>query len=70
MKAVDYLREKGRMTNNCETSCYNCILGSNSNKVSIGYKTHISCGAFEGCFPEKAVELIKTWAIENPEKFE
>lgn len=59
MKAVDYLKEKARMTNNCDT-CRNCPLDNVENMMS--------CVILESNYPEKAVEIVEKWAKENPVK--
>lgn len=62
MKAVEYLKTKNRMTNNCEAYCFNCLLGSGLN----GQK--VTCKRLEIEFPEEAVEIVEKWAKENPVK--
>lgn len=62
MNAVDYLKEKARMTNNCNGGCDECPLRSEENGEGIG------CTEFEGEFPEQAIEIVKKWAKENPVK--
>ena len=59
MKAVDYLKEKARMTNNCDT-CRNCPLDNVENMMT--------CIVLESKYPEKAVEIVEKWAKENPAK--
>ena len=54
MKAVDYLKAKARMTNNCHILCRDCPL-KNCSKLEIDY-------------PEQAVEIVERWAKENPVK--
>ena len=54
MKAVDYLKEKARMTNNCGVSCGNCPLKD--------------CTDIERNHPEKAVGIVSKWAKEHPPK--
>lgn len=64
MKAVDYLKEKARMTNcyssRCNPVC--CPLSSNNNGIGL------SCALIEKRYPEKAVEIVEKWAKENPVK--
>ena len=64
MKAVDYLKEKARMTNNCDTDycVFKCPLNSKRNK------TNTSCTIFEINYPKTAVEIVEKWAKENPVK--
>ena len=62
MNAVEYLKAKGRMTNGCKHSCDECLLNSENNGIDRG------CAAFEGEYPEQAVEIVKKWAKEHPAK--
>ena len=61
MKAIDYLKEKARMTNNCDT-CRNCPLDIEKNEKNL------TCVKLEGNDPVKAVEIVEKWAKENPVK--
>ena len=54
MKAIDYLKEKARMADNCHILCRDCPLDNCS-------KVEIDC-------PEQAVEIVEKWAKENPVK--
>ena len=54
MKAIDYLKAKGRMADNCHILCRDCPL-KNCSKLEIDY-------------PEQAVEIVERWAKENPVK--
>ena len=54
MKAVDYLKAKGRMTGNCHILCRDCPLDD--------------CNELEADYPEQAVEIVEKWAKENPVK--
>ena len=54
MKAVDYLKAKGRMTGNCHILCRDCPLDN--------------CNELEADYPEQAVEIVEKWAKENPVK--
>lgn len=54
MKAVDYLKAKGRMADNCHILCRDCPL-DNCSKLEIDY-------------PEQAIEIVEKWAKENPIK--
>ena len=54
MKAVDYLKAKARMADNCHILCRDCPL-KNCSKLEIDY-------------PEQAVEIVERWAKENPVK--
>lgn len=60
MKAIDYLKEKGRMTNGCNILCKECPLNK--------YNLLETCKTIEFDYPEKAVEIVEKWAKENPPK--
>ena len=67
MDAVEYLKEKARMTNSCGSQCnpVRCPLSSNNTAINgIG----LSCTLFEKRYPEKAVEIVEKWSKENPVK--
>lgn len=57
MKAVDYLKAKGRMTGNCHILCRDCPF----------YRVD-DCSELEADYPEQAVEIVEKWAKENPVK--
>lgn len=59
MDAVMYLKEKERMTKSCEITCANCLLGSHKNGEGM------YCRSLERNKPEKAVEIVDRWSIEN-----
>ena len=61
MKAIDYLKEKARMTNNCDT-CDECPLDIEKNEKNL------TCVKLEGNDPVKAVEIVEKWAKEHPPK--
>lgn len=67
MDAVEYLKDKARMTSRidsvvCTISCKECPLSASNNKVAI------DCKSFESHYPEKAVEIIEKWSAEHPKK--
>ncbi len=62
MKAVDYLKAKARMTNNCKIDCDECPIDFDNNGVKK------NCVKFESEHTEQAVEIISKWAKENPVK--
>lgn len=62
MDAVEYLKEKLRMTHNCYGSCPNCLLSSYNNG------TKKSCVTFEAENTKQAVAIVEQWAKENPRK--
>lgn len=57
MKAVDYLKAKGRI---CNGACDGCVLENND--------TIFNCIRFETTYPEQAVEIVSKWAKEHPVK--
>ena len=59
MDALEYLKVKARMTNNCDT-CRNCPLDNVENMMS--------CVVLESDCPEQAVEIVEKWVKENPVK--
>lgn len=62
MDAVEFLKEKNRMTNDCCISCYDCPLYEKNNKK----KT--DCSDLEDKYPETAVEIVEQWSREHPRK--
>lgn len=63
MDAVEYQKEKRRMTKNCMALfCNDCPLSGKNNEDGL------SCTSFEQNHPEKAVALIEQWAKEHPAK--
>ena len=65
MKAIDYLKAKARMTNKCGyRSCNNCLLGAANNGKGL------YCDELEEEYPEKAIEIVEKWALENSSRRE
>lgn len=63
MDAVEYLKQRTRMTHKCDIGvCQFCELGVNYNGHTIG------CEEFESDYPEKAVKVVEYWAKEHPAK--
>lgn len=63
MEAIEYLKEKKRMTEGCPSSfCGECPLESDNN----GKGDY--CGGFEQKYPEKAVAIVEQWSKEHPIK--
>jgi len=61
MDAIKFLKEKNRMTKDCEISCSReCRLSYENNGFNLG------CGEFISSHPETAVEIVETWSKENP----
>lgn len=61
MDAEKYLKERGRMTNECNAySCKDCKLG-------LCYNRHeLTCTELEHRYPEEAVAIVEQWAKEHP----
>lgn len=59
MNAVEYLRERTRMTKGCTRECSDCPLARD---------TRFKCIELESKYPEKAIEIVERWSIEHPVK--
>lgn len=62
MTALEFLKAKVRMTQNCNIDCLDCPLSYRNNK------TGKSCTKFIITSPEKAIEIVENWAKEHPVK--
>lgn len=62
MDAVKFLKEKHRMTKQCNISCKDCPLASENNGLNV------SCTLLEVECTEKAVEIVNKWSEEHPQK--
>lgn len=63
MNAVEYLKQKRRITNGCKgSSCPQCPFDSGNNR------RHIYCAEFEQNYPQEAVSIVEKWAKEHPVK--
>ena len=62
MDAVEYLKEKARMTQLCKIGCSNCELSS------LKHSGYNDCLVFELANPEEAVAIIEKWSAEHPAK--
>lgn len=62
MDAVEYLKEKARMTQLCKIGCSNCELSS------LKHSGYNDCLVFELANPEEAVAIIEKWSAEHPVK--
>ena len=60
--AVKFLKTLYRMCGYYTTNCGQCPLSSWNNDENIG------CRELKEKYPEKAVEIVKAWAKEHPEK--
>jgi hypothetical protein len=62
MTAVEYLKEKMRLTDGCAIDCRVCRLSNyNNGKLT-------DCEAFQLEYPEEAVAIVQEWAEEQPAK--
>lgn len=62
MNAIEYLKEKHRMTNKCLINCTQCPLGYRNNKIKV------ECNRLEQEYTELAIEIVQKWAKEHPIK--
>lgn len=60
--AINYIKEKARLTENCTISCGACMLGASNTGENM------ECYVFENNMPEKAVEIMQKWSDENQQK--
>lgn len=63
-KTVNFLKEKCRMTNNCQIRCAKCPLSQDNN----GADNKMTCYDFEERYPEKAVKIVQKWSDGHPQK--
>lgn len=62
MTALEYLKEKNRMTKACRIVCDKCPLAYVNNGEMV------TCGYLERYFPEKTIEIVQKWSEEHPVK--
>ena len=67
MDAIEYLKQKKRMTKKkptgcCTLHCSECPLFTRNNGMNY------ECGELETLYPEKAIEIVEQWAQEHPVK--
>lgn len=62
MTAIEYLKEKSRMSKKCKIRCTDCPLSDRNNGMQIG------CGLLQVEHPEKAVAIVQKWSEEHPQK--
>lgn len=60
MDAIEYLKVRSRMTNNCNESCDICPLSYDNNSKKI------SCSEFESLYPKEAIKIVEDWSKEHP----
>lgn len=63
-KTVNFIKEKYKMTNNCQIGCTKCPLSRDNN----GVDNKTTCYDLEERYPEKAVEIVQKWSDEHPQK--
>jgi hypothetical protein len=63
MDARDYLSAKWYMNTCCNVGCGKCQLSQSNNN------TDCSCVELERVHISKAIEIVETWANENPTKW-
>lgn len=61
MTALEYLKQKRRMTKNCSI-CFDCPLSYKNNGMKL------SCCDFEILFSEESISIVQKWAEEHPVK--
>lgn len=61
MTALEYLKQKRRMTKNCSI-CFDCPLYYKNNGMKL------SCCDFEILFSEESISIVQKWAEEHPQK--
>lgn len=62
MTALEYLKEKERMTKDCEIDCDECPLSMVNNPKST------TCSRLEPDFPSIAISIVQKWSEEHPRK--
>lgn len=62
MTALEYFKEKNRMTKKCSIDCSDCPLSSEKNT------TGLCCGDLQRKYPEIAVDIVEKWSKEHPRK--
>ena len=62
MNAVEMLKEKSRLTQNCKIYCTACRLGPGHNGRGI------NCTEFQHEYPEEYVKIIEQWSKDCPKQ--
>lgn len=60
MDAVTFLKEKNRLTKQCNIKCSECRLSFIKNEKDL------TCSVLEIEYPEKVVEIVENWSKEHP----
>ena len=62
-KTVNFIKEKCRMTNNCQICCTKCPLSQDNNGAD-----NMTCFDFEEQYPKKTIEVVQQWSDTHPQK--
>ena len=62
MTALEYLKEKNRMTKGCNIPCITCPFSPSNNGLNY------LCSKFFRIYPEKAIAIVEKWSKENPKE--
>lgn len=62
MTALEYLKEKYRMTKKCRICCTDCPLSSENNT------TGFACSDLQRVYSEIEVSIVEKWSKEHPRK--
>lgn len=62
MTALEYLKEKARMTDNCKIECKRCPL------YAAKHGEYCTCSIFQLACPEKVISIVQQWSKEHPQK--
>ena len=62
MNAMEFLKEKSRLTNNCAIKCEECRLSTWNNERDC------SCSDFEHEHPELCISIIQQWSKDCPQR--
>lgn len=62
MTAIEFLKEKTRMTNSCNIMCADCKLADINNGMKV------NCKDLQNFYPEATVSIVQKWSKENPVK--
>ena len=60
MDAIEYLKTRTRMTNNCTINCDECLLHYKNNDKEL------YCNKLEEYYPNEAIKIVEEWGKEHP----
>ena len=60
MDAIEYLKTRTRMTNNCTINCDECLLHYKNNDKEL------YCNKLEEYYPNEAIKIVEDWEKEHP----